>query len=119
MIKNVDISVITQNSSQIATLEPCIKAKVGTFLTSYNFLVADHQYSAALLSYKSLGHFSEVCTSYWLAALQHIPCLHRTFDGNGASYNTDWSLSIVSAMVFLALTQLTDTDMYLSDTYTQ
>ena len=23
--------------------------------------------------------------SYWLAALQHIPCLHSTFGGNGAS----------------------------------
>ena len=23
--------------------------------------------------------------SYWLAALQHIPCLHSTFDGIGAS----------------------------------
>ena len=23
--------------------------------------------------------------SYWLATLQHIPCLHSAFDGNGAS----------------------------------
>ena len=29
MIKNVETSVTTQTSSQLAALEPCVKAKVG------------------------------------------------------------------------------------------
>ena len=33
MIKNVDTSVTTQTSSQLATPEPCIKAKVCTLTT--------------------------------------------------------------------------------------
>ena len=32
--QNVDTSVTSQTSSQLAALEPCIKAKVGTLLTS-------------------------------------------------------------------------------------
>ena len=41
-------------------------------------------YSTVTLSYRSLWYLK--CTlSYRLAALQHIPCLHSTFDGYGAS----------------------------------
>ena len=38
----IDTSVTTQTSSELAALEPCIKAKIGSLLLrSYNFLVAD------------------------------------------------------------------------------
>ena len=47
MIRSVDTLETTPMSSQLATLEPFIKAKVGT-------LVADYLYSTATLSYKSL-----------------------------------------------------------------
>ena len=44
--------------------------------------------------------------SYWLAALQPIPCLHSVFDGNGASLqHQPTSLNRLCA-VFLARTQL-------------
>ena len=57
MIKNVDTSVITQTSSRLAVLEPCIKVKVRSSQarsTSYNVLVADCRCSVASLSYKLL-----------------------------------------------------------------
>ena len=65
MIQNVDTSLITQTSSQLAAQEPCKKAKVGVHCLarsiSYNILVADYRYSTATLNYKSVSHFSEVC----------------------------------------------------------
>ena len=69
---------------------------------TYNFLVADYQYSTATLSYKSVK-----CThSYWLAALQHIPCVHSTFDGNGTSLQLQPISVKKFCGVFLAPTQL-------------
>ena len=43
---------------------------------------------------------------YWLAALQHIPCLHSAFDGNGTSLQHQPTSLNRFCAVFLALTQL-------------
>ena len=106
----INTSMTTQTSSRLAALKPCIKAKVCTLSSiSYNFLVADYRYSTASLSYICTSHLdtSVKCTlSYWLAALQHIPCLHSAFDGKGTSlHHQPTSLNRLCA-VFLAFTQL-------------
>ena len=55
MLKSWQFSNYT-NLSQLAAQETYIKAQL------YNLLVADYWYSTATLSYKSVLHFSEVCT---------------------------------------------------------
>ena len=56
----------------------------------YKLLVADYQYRPATLSHLDLRQYADTsvkCTlSYWLAALQHISCLHSAFDGNSAAF---------------------------------
>ena len=103
MIKNVDTSVTTQISVWHAAQEPCINGR--SF--SYNFLVADTTDTAQPRWGTSHLDTSLKCTlSYWLATLQHIPCLHSTFDVDGASLqHQPTSLNRVY-IVFLALTQL-------------
>ena len=97
----------------IAALEPCIKIKVGTLQTrsiSYNFLVADYQYSTATLNYKDTS--VKCALSYSLAALKRIPCLHSAFDSNSASLqHRPISLKRLCA-VFLALIYTTQIQIH-------
>ena len=98
MAKSVDTSMTTQSSSH-AICSSGAKAKAGTLLVSYihyftkacsiffffffalsgpflfpwsdyEFLAAGYQSSTAILSYKSLSHFSEVCTQLLQGILQ-------------------------------------------------
>ena len=93
-------SVNKQHYPWVAGLEPCTKNKVCTPFTSYTFLVADNWSSTAVyteLYYTS--HFDSLlmcALSYWLATLQHIPCVQC--NSVSVEYRPD--------LTFLAPTQL-------------
>ena len=76
MTQNVETSMTTPNF-----ILTCSSRALNKY---YNFQVADYQYITATLSYRSLWYLKSTLTCR-LAALQHIPRLHSTFDGNRAS----------------------------------
>ena len=85
-----------------------MKAKVATLLMSYiyKFLVADYLSSTANGTTCHFDTSVKYAPSYWLATLQHILCIHSTFDGNGTSLQ-DQLISLKKLwVVFLAPTQL-------------
>ena len=85
-------------------MEPCIITKVGTLLTSrsisYNFMVADCQYSTATLSYKSLWYLREVRTLLQACRTTAHPMPPQCFCNSASLQHRLMSLSSI-CVVFL------------------
>ena len=77
---------------------------LGLLATTFWYLTTDtaHLYWATIHLKTSV----KCALSYWLATLQHVPCLHSAFGGNTASLQ-HWPTTLNRlCTVFLALTQL-------------
>ena len=121
MIKNVDTSVTTQSSSSLAALEPCIKAKVlleaGLQVVNKLDLLVTTSESRLQIQYNSLSQLLDTLVKYtlryWPAALQHIPCLHSTFDGNGVQHRLTFLRRALHGVLSLYTTRIQQNHVHL------